>query len=147
MLHYLRQLLKPLFARMRGLEKRFGPKAHYSETALVFVVLASTAIISGKGWIEWLGVFGVIFTFEYQVLSTYLREHAEAKKKRGVHGKSDGFYKEIQILYYAKELIWILYFIVLGAYSAIVGTIVFILYGTWRKLYRQEFPLSDDDIL
>lgn len=143
----IRKLLRPLLTSMCGLEKRMGPKAHYVETAIVFFIIAVTALISGKGWVEWVGVLGVTFTFEYQVLSTYLREHAEAKKKRGLHGKSDGFYKEIQILYYAKELIWVLYFIVLGAYSAIVGTIVFILYGAWRRMYRQEFPLSDDDII
>ncbi|OHB24103.1 MAG: hypothetical protein A2542_02900 [Parcubacteria group bacterium RIFOXYD2_FULL_52_8] len=96
---------------------------------------------------EWIGVLGVTLTFEYQVLSTYLREHAEAKKRKGNHKKSDFIYKEIQVLFYVKEVIWITYFLTLGAYSALVGTILFILYGAWRRVYRQEIPVSDDDIL
>jgi hypothetical protein len=124
-----------------------GTKVHYFETGFVFLILAGTALISDKGWVEWVGVFGVIFTFEYQVLSTYLREHAEARKKIGKDVRSDFIYKEIQFLFYTKELIWITYFLLLGAYSAIVGTIVFICYGIWRKLYRNEYPLMDEDII
>lgn len=124
-----------------------GTRAHYLETGFVFLILAITAILSGKGWVEWVGVFGVTFTFEYQVLSTYLREHGEARKKRGKNVKSDYIYKEILFLFYAKEIVWIVYFLLLQAYSAIVGTIIFICYGIWRKLYRSEYPLTDEDII
>ncbi len=140
-------MLKPLLRSFRKAERSLGTKAHYFETGFVLLVLSLTALISGKGLVEWVGVFGVVFTFEYQVLSTYLREHAEARKKIGKHVKSDSIYKEIQFLFYAKEVIWISYFLLLGAYSAIVGTIVFICYGVWRKLYRNEYPLGDEDIL
>ena len=147
MFNFLRRILRPALNFLQRIEKLFGPKAHYLETGFVFLVLSITALLSRKGSVEWLGVFGVTFTFEYQVLSTYLREHAEARKKQGRHRKSDIMYKEIQLLYYSKEIVWVLYFFLLGAYSAIVGTILFISYGIWRKLYRQEFPLSDDDII
>jgi hypothetical protein len=139
--------MKALFKLFRKAEKSMGTKAHYFETGIVFLILASTALISDKGWVEWVGVLGVTFTFEYQVLSTYLREHAEARKKIGKDVRSDFIYKEIQFLFYAKEIIWITYFLLLGAYSAIVGTIVFICYGIWRKLYRDEYPLMDEDII
>ena len=140
-------LIKPLLRKFRKIESSLGTKAHYFETGFVFVVLAVTAILSDKGWVEWVGVFGVTFTFEYQVLSTYLREHAEARKKIGRHVISDFIYKQIQFLFYTKEAVWITYFLLLGAYSAIVGTIVFISYGIWRKLYRNEYPLRDEDLI
>ena len=127
--------------------KTTGLKQHYIETAVAAVILIITAVISGKGWVEWVGVLGVILTFEYQVLSTYLREHAEAREQRGKKSKSDFIYKEIQVLYYLKELIWVLYFLALGAYSALAGTFIFISYGAWRKVYRKMIPLSDDDII
>ncbi|MFA5987031.1 MAG: hypothetical protein WC797_00035 [Candidatus Paceibacterota bacterium] len=140
-------MLKILFRFFRKFEKSLGVKVHFIETGLVFLILSITAILSGKGWVEWVGVFGVVFTFEYQVLSTYLAEHGEARKRIGKHVKSDFIYKEIQLLYYTKEIVWISYFLLLGAYSAIVGTIVFICYGVWRRLYRSEYPLSDEDII
>ncbi len=129
------------------IRKKTGLKPHYIETAVAAAILVATAIISGKGIVEWVGVLGVILTFEYQVLSTYLREHAEARKQKGHEKKSDTIYMEIQVLFYLKEVIWTAYFLALGAYSAIAGTIIFIIYGAWRKLYRQEIPLSDDDII
>gem|GEM_PF-3122308 len=140
-------IIKPVFVLFRKAESSLGTHTHYLETFFVFLVLSLTAIISGKGWVEWVGVFGVIFTFEYQVLSTYLREHSEARKKMGKNVKSDLLHKEIQFLFYSKEVIWISYFILLGAYSAIVGTIVFICYGIWRKMYRNEYPLTDEDLI
>lgn len=143
----LRKTLRPLLRLLRKSEKSVGVKSHYFETGFVFIVLATTAIISHRGLVEWVGVFGVTFTFEYQVLSTYLREHAEARQKRGKNVKSDFIYKEIQFLFYSKEVVWITYFLLLGAYSALVGTLLFICYGIWRKLYRHEYPLADDDII
>lgn len=140
-------MLKPISKAFRRAEKKLGTKVHYFETGLVLLILSLTALLSGKGWVEWVGVFGVVFTFEYQVLSTYLREHAEARKRTGKSVKSDFIYKEIQFLFYAKEIVWITYFLLLGAYSAIVGTIVFICYGIWRRLYRGEYPLTDEDII
>ena len=140
-------MLKPLFKFFQRLEKTFGVKVHFIETGIVLLILSATAVLSGKGWVEWVGVFGVVFTFEYQVLSTYLAEHGEARKRIGKHTKSDFVYKEIQFLYYTKEIVWISYFLLLGAYSAIVGTIVFISYGIWRRLYRNEYPLLGEDII
>ena len=140
-------MLKPLFKFFQKLERRLGAKVHFIETGIVLLILSATAVLSGKGWVEWVGVFGVVFTFEYQVLSTYLAEHGEARKRVGKSVKSDFIYKEIQFLYYSKEMVWISYFLLLEAYSAIVGTIVFICYGVWRRLYRNEYPLLDEDIL
>lgn len=143
----LTSTLRPLLRSLRKVEKSAGTKAHYFETGFVFIILALTAIISKKGPIEWVGVLGVTFTFEYQVLSTYLREHGEARKKRGKNVKSDFVYKEIQFLFYSKEVVWLTYFLFLGAYSALIGTVVFVCYGIWRKLYREEYPLADEDII
>ncbi len=57
---------------------------------------------------------GVIITFEYQVLSTYLREHAEARVKHKAVVKSGNIHREIQILYFGKEVIWLIYFLYLA---------------------------------
>lgn len=122
-------------------------RAHYIETGVVAVVLSAVAFISGKGIIEWVGVLGVICTFEYQVLSTYIREHAELRKKRNQSLESDLILKEVQVLYYLKELIWIAYFIFLGAFSALAGTFIFIAFGVWRKHYRKYVPIDDDDVI
>lgn len=122
-------------------------KLHYIETLIVAIILSAVALISKKGAVEWFGVVGVILTFEYQVLSTYLTEHSEARKRIKSDVKSDTVHKEIRIIYLLKECIWVVYFIFLGAYSALVGSIIFILYAYWRKTYRKHIPLQEQDIL
>lgn len=139
-MHYLINIFE-------SIRKWTGLKPHYIETAVAAAILVAVAVISQKGWVEWIGVLGVILTFEYQVLSTYLREHAEARKQRGAEKKSDTIYKEIQVLFYLKEVIWVSYFLALGAYSALAGTVIFICYGIWRKAYRNAVPLEDNDVI
>lgn len=137
-----------LVRAFEALRKTTGLKAHHLETLIAATILTLVAVVSGRGWVEWIGVFGVTLTFEYQVLSTYLREHSEARKK--VHGptaKDAAVLTEIQILYYLKECVWIAYFLFLGAYSALAGTIIFIAYGFWRRLYRQALPIAEVDII
>ncbi len=130
------------------LRRETGLKAHHLETVIAALILSAVATLSGRGWVEWIGVFGVTLTFEYQVLSTYLREHSEARKK--VHGptaKDAAVLTEIQVLYYLKECVWIAYFLFLGAYSALAGTMIFIAYGFWRRLYRKTLPIAEVDII
>lgn len=136
--------MKPAVHFFEAIRKQTGLKAHHVETIFAAAILSLTALISGKGWIEWIGVVGVTMTFEYQVLSTYLREHAEAKKRKGRSDGNANLVREIQVLYYLKELVWIAYFMFLGAYSALVGTILFICYGIWRRQYRKYFPIDNE---
>ena len=130
-----------------AVRKATGFKGHHIETGFAILILCIVALISGKGWVEWVGVFGVALTFEYQVLSTYLREHSEALRRHHPDAAKNSISKEIQIIYYLKECVWVLYFVFLGAYSALAGTVLFILYGIWRRLYRHVIPLEKEDLL
>jgi hypothetical protein len=42
----------------------------------------------------------------------------------------------------AKELCWILYFALLGAWPALVGALRFLVYPYWRRWYRRRWPLG-----
>ena len=145
--HHASSLLTGIIAIFERVRKATTLKDHYLETILAALILITTALISKKGWVEWVGVMGVIITFEYQVLSTYLSEHSEARAKHKRIVKSDLIHKEIRILYFGKEAIWLIYFLALGAYSGLVGTIIFITYGFWRKKYREQIPLQKRDVL
>lgn len=46
-------MLKPLFKFFQKLEKTFGVKVHFIETGIVLLILSATAVLSGKGWVEW----------------------------------------------------------------------------------------------
>jgi hypothetical protein len=39
-------------------------------------------------------------------------------------------------------IFWFVYFILLGAWSALAGVIVFLLYTPWRNYYRKYHPIE-----
>jgi len=108
---------------------------HVFELSAVVIVLVFTAIVSGRELVEWLGVFGVILTFEYTLIATRLGENEE-------HGTQEEkkYFKRLLLFYYLKELVWLAYFIILGAWSAIVGVVIFLLYGGWRIAWHKHSP-------
>ena len=59
------------------------------ELLIAALILIATGFISGKGYVEWLGVVGVLLTFEYTIIAHYLAEMYEKgnKKKQRNAGK------------------------------------------------------------
>jgi len=106
---------------------------HVFELGLVLLVLVITALFSNKGLIEWLGVIGVILTFEYTLVATRLGEN----EKKGTKEEKN-YYGRLLFFYYFKEVIWLVYFIALGAFSAIIGVFIFLIYGWWRLAWNKH---------
>lgn len=112
-------------------------KTWHIESLFVGICLLLIAFISNKGWVEFMGILAVYFTFQHSVISERL---AQAEKERGnnnqpilveCHYKLSGYF-------IAKEFIWLIYFVILGAWSAIGGVVIFLLYPVWRKYYRKH---------
>lgn len=120
---------------------RTGKKTYVIELVVVFLILALVALASGKGIIEWIGVFAVFFTFAHMSVADRLREREEARANKGEEVMVECFYK-LDRYYLLKEVCWFAYFLLLGAWSALAGVIVFLLYGPWRRLWRKHHPLS-----
>jgi len=104
----------------------------HKEAAVVGAVLTTVAWAKGQS-IEWLGALAVFFTFMHAQVSFRLSESESRKTLAQVecHWKA-------QYYFLAKEACWFLYFIFLGAWSALIGVLVFLLYPLWRKWHLSK---------
>jgi hypothetical protein len=129
----------PVFAVEKA-KNFFNCRTYHIEGALVLCVLVGVALMTHKGLIEYLGVAAVFFTFMHATIAEYMRE-AEALRAVGTPDHDlVKCYRKLPFYFYAKECCWFGYFYLLGANSALVGVIVFLLYQPWRKLWRQYHP-------
>ncbi|MDB5244188.1 MAG: hypothetical protein JWN18_58 [Parcubacteria group bacterium] len=122
------------------IKKLFNCKTYHVEGALVLIVLVTVALATHKGLIEYFGVAAVFFTFMHATIAEYMRE-AEAARATGAPDTNlVACHTKIPYYFYAKECCWFAYFFLLGANSALVGVIVFLLYQPWRTLWRSYHP-------
>ena len=126
------------------LKRIFHARTWQVESLFVFACLASVAIIrivvTGHGWVEWIGVLAVWGTFAHASIANRLEEK-EAKRILQT-GKSEvECYRKMSRYFMLKESAWFMYFVLIGAYSALVGVVIFLAYGRWRTLWRTYHPL------
>ncbi len=124
------------------LKKIFHCRTYHIEGAFVMFLLIGVLLITKKGLIEYLGVLAVFFTFMHATIAEYMRE---AEMERLAHNHSGPVapvecYYKLPYYFYAKEICWLVYFTILGAYSALVGVVIFLLYQPWRNLWRSYHP-------
>lgn len=122
-------------------KKKTGLRTYRLELIFVACILVVSAVVSGKGLVEWIGVCAVFFTFGHISVADRFREKEESRANKG-EPISIECYKKLDKYYIAKEICWFAYFILLGAWSALVGVIVFLLYTPWRRLWRKYHSLS-----
>ena len=125
------------------LKKIFKCRTYHVEYAFVLITLLFVGTISGKGPIEWLGVLAVFFTFCHTSIASRLEEREEHRKKITNLADVHCYYK-LNYYFYAKELCWFLYFLIFGAYSALAGVLIFLLYTPWRKYWRKYHPIQGE---
>jgi len=129
-------------------------------------VAACSQIFLGKGVVEWVGALAVLLTFAHVQVADRLAE-AEATREE-LHARASRLSQEYEHLvckpaledvrdaerrYHlhvdchhwarrylvGKEICWLIYFVVLGAYTALVGVAVFLAYPIWRHQYRKRW--------
>lgn len=122
-----------------SLKEAFKVQAWVLESAFVLIVLLTTAIVSGKGWVEYLSVAAVFFTFKHASVSERLREANEANAKKAMAETTSCAHKLNQF-FILKEILWVAFFALSGAWSALAGCGIFLLYAWWRKAYRTHHP-------
>jgi hypothetical protein len=129
-----------LFAFIKRLVQMFVPvkvRTWQLEAFFVAVVLSMVAVVSHKGRIEWLGVCAVFFTWMHASVSDRLQEAQERRQAAQAPIEVECYRWGIRY-YYLKEVFWFAYFIVLGAWSALAGTVLFLVYPRWRKAWRNR---------
>ena len=131
---------KNLVRQVLNIKKIFHVQTYVIEYVFVGGVLIAIALISHKGLVEWLGVLAVFLTFGHTSIADRLHER-EAKRYNIDKKVEVNCYWKLNYYFYAKELCWLIYFLLLGAWSALAGVFIFLLYPLWRKVYRKYHPV------
>ena len=125
----------------RQIRDWLGWRTYQLESAIVLTVLVMVALVSQKGWVEWVGVLAVWLTFKHASVSDRMAEKEGLRAERGEENIVECYQWERRY-FLGKEVTWFIYFIALQAWSALVGVGVFLAYRGWRKAYRKHYPAS-----
>lgn len=105
-------------------------KTWHLELLFVAALLILPAYLGG--WLGFISMFAVLFTFCHVQVSTRLYEADLNRPSPSVHCHE--FLSTYLIL---KELLWVFIFLITGAYPAIIGSVVLLAYPYWRQFYRR----------
>lgn len=135
---------KPVLIRMvEAIKSKTGCRTHHIENVLTFAALLVVALVTKGGWVEYLGVFAVYFTFNHASIAERLREVEAVRQSSQSEAQFKvRCYKKLSKYFYAKEVTWLIYFIELHAWSALVGVGIFLLYQPWRNYWRKHNPIT-----
>ena len=100
-------------------------------TVLIVVTLPTT------DWSDWrpivgnlAGAFGVYFAFSHASVSRHLAEAQASMPLPSVE-----CWPKAESYWVRKEIFWVIAFIASGLYSALVGSVLFLIYPAWRKIH------------
>ncbi len=120
------------------LKDTFDCQTNKVEGAIVLAVLALTNLATHRGWQEIVGVLAVFYAWQHVSVANRL---AEAAAQVPAAGQTDVHCQALlQSCLYKKEILWVVYFLLIGANAALVGCAVFLAYGPWRRLWRRYHP-------
>jgi len=115
------------------------------EMIVVGNILAVVAILTASPanyYIEVVGALAVLLTFAHVQVADRLAEKEQERESLKLSEETVECHRWATRYLVSKEICWLLYFLVLGAYSALVGVGVFLLYPVWRRYYRKKRPLD-----
>ena len=108
----------------------------HAESAVVAAILLITALASGGSAVEWVGAAAVWCGFSHASIAERLREREAARPAPSVE-----CHEKLGRYFTAREVLWTVYFLALGAWSALVGCVLFVAYPIWRQWWRKRHPL------
>ena len=104
------------------------------ESAVAAAVLSVSPILNRSGW-EALGALAVLLSFMQGQISD---RHSAAAAQRAQNGDlvEVDCWRWERRYFVGKEILWVVYFCHLRAWSALVGCALFIAYPVWRRWWR-----------
>lgn len=105
------------------------------EALCVASILLITTLFTGCRTIEWLGSCAVLLAFMHAQVGYRLQE---AEESRPLNLQQVHCYRWLNRYFILKEIFWFVYFVLLGAWSALIGVFIFLLYPLWRKLHLRS---------
>jgi hypothetical protein len=106
------------------------------ELAFAAVVLAGVALATG-GWLQWVAALAVLGTFAHVQIGDRLQEREAARDRPMVE-----CHRQLARYLVAKEVLWVAFFALSGAWTALAGVPLFLLYPLWRRWWRSRHPLE-----
>jgi hypothetical protein len=107
------------------------------ENAVVVAVLLLVWVVTGMKPIELFGSVAVFCGHVCTSMGDRMTEKDAAREKPSVPCARHYWY-----FFVVKELCWLTYFALKGAWSAIAGVGIALGYIAWRKLWRSYHPMS-----
>lgn len=157
-----------LFARVITCIKRIrdaiGWQTYQIEYAFVALILIATRFAAGGfsgeplhafgqlGWTafwhdaalriwiaDWVALIGVAYSFAHASIADRL---AEAEGDRATAGQAPTIecYGKLHGSFVKREIAWLLTFLLLQSWSALVGVFIFLAYPVWRRAWRRQYP-------
>jgi hypothetical protein len=112
----------------------------HMELAMVVLILgAAAALTNPSSLANWIGVIAVSLSFAHAQVADRLAERDAARPRPAV-----ACHRWATRYLVAKELAWVAVFVLLGAWTALVGAGLFLLYPLWRRHWRTRFPLEPE---
>lgn len=108
-------------------------KTWHIESLVVLLILGVQLFFVEFSAQEIIGSLAVWLTFMHAQVSDRMQEKMAQQAKPDVD-----CFRWSNRYFMSKELLWIMYFAMTGAYAAITGALVFFLYPLWRKCYRTK---------
>lgn len=118
-------------------------KTWHVEMGFVAAALVAVALVSDRGSVEWIGALAVLLTFGHVQVADRLAERAALDEIE--HGQATvDCHRWARRYLVSKEACWLAYFVLLGAWSALVGVGIFLAYPLWRHWYRRAKAVRPD---
>lgn len=124
-----------------GMRLGYLVRTWHIEMAIVATVLTVVVVVSDKGPVEWIGSLAVLLTFAHVQVADRLAEQADLEERNRGQATVECYWK-LKWYLVGKEVLWLAYFVMLGAWSALVGVALFLLYPLWRHWYRRRYPVG-----
>ena len=138
-------ILRPISRWLLSPERK-RPTWHYEGFAVFILLMIVAALTSPRPWetpgdvaalkafvITWISAAAVMGSFLHAKVGYRMSEAMAANDAPPV-----SCYEWSGRYWLGKEILWLIVFLLSGAYPAIVGNVVFILYPSWRQIHVQE---------
>jgi hypothetical protein len=113
-------------------------KTWHKETLIVGIILFLTTLLFSNNLINWVTTLAILITFNHAQIGDRLQERQDILSSKTVE-----CYWKLNKLFALKEILWIVAFLMMDNYAAIVGSVLFFIYPFWRKFYRKNIkPLN-----
>ncbi len=104
------------------------------ESAIVLMILTVSLFFKEIRFEDVVCLIAVWVTFMHGQIADRMQEKQSKMVKPDVE-----CYKWSNRYFVVKETLWILFFLTIKSYPALIGAIVFSLYPLWRKLYNKKY--------